>query len=173
MIYYTYCPKTFVYLDSVEADEQPECSSTWAPPEADEYTQAYFNGVSWVRAIALKLLTPKLLRDAAVFELRKEFGATVRRINAGEASEEIDTYPTQAAEARAWAASGALGPFLAALCVARDVEPSDMAQRILDKVEDYNRKLATALGEYRVAVDAIPEDLVLTQSMLRTSVLTR
>lgn len=173
MIYYTYCPKKFVFLKAVEADTQPANSSPWKPPEDDDYAQSYFNGDHWVRCAPQAQMTQDVLRAVAISELRKKFNAKIRHINAGVAAEEISTYAQQAAEARAYLNHGTLGTYLNTLSAVRGLEPSDLAARIVDKVDDYERKMATALGEYQNAVAALPEELVLTQEMLHSALLVR
>lgn len=173
MIYYTYCPKKFVFLKAVEANKQPENSTPWAPPEADDYTQAYFDGACWVRGIAYNLLTPELLRSAAITMLRREMSRAMRRINLDDSPDEVATYPQQYTEAVLFTSTGKLGPFLTRLAEVRDMAPADLVARVLANVNTHGQLTAEVVGRYRNAVAALPEKPALTQEMLKAGNLLR
>lgn len=173
MIYYTYCPKKFVFLKAVEADTQPEHSSIWAPPETDDYTQAYFDGNCWIRALAHKFLAPELLRAAHITLLRRDMAKAMKKINANESPDEIATYPQQYAEAVIFGTTGTLGPFLTRLSEVRNMAPSDLVARVMANVNTYGQLTAEVVGAYRNAVAALPEKPELTQDLLRSGTLNR
>ena len=168
MIYYTYCPKTFVAQGFVMSEKQPPNSTTWPPPVQREGQQIYFNGQGWMHGRPLEQLTPKLLSEAALCKLKRELRNAINALSSGDAAEEVATYARQQADAEEYLRTGELTPFLATLSTAQGIGVDELVRKILIKARAYNEAVAFALGTYkRKAAELKSNPPTLTQELLQ------
>lgn len=168
MIYYTYCPETFVLTGLVTADTPPPCSSKWRPPAEREGQQIYHNGVGWMHALPLDQLTPELLRAAQLDILKRELKAATGSLVADYPPEEVATWEMQYADAREYQRTGRPSPFLTALSIARGVDLDTLVPKILRKALAYHVAKAGALGTYQKRVEEVMKAVpTLTQELLQ------
>lgn len=168
--HYCYCPKTFVATNVVQvaADEEvPEMSTRWKPPQCEDGVQAYFNGIGWVRCVALDHITPELIRDVQLDIAERELRETLRTIKDGAVAAETETYLQQYVDAQDYIATGTASTFLRVLSEARGKPLDDLARTIVRKADAYHTATAGALAKYQNAVDEIAGSKpALTQEML-------
>jgi hypothetical protein len=168
MIYYTYCPETFIPQGFVISENPPPNSTTWAPPAQREGQQVYFNGHGWMHGRPLDQITPKLLSEAAQGALKRELRNAINALTSGKSPDEVATYSRQEADAREYLKTGTPSLFLETLSRIRGVDVDVLAQKIVIKANAYHEAVAVALGTYQRKSDELEKNPpVLTQALLQ------
>jgi hypothetical protein len=138
------------YYSKVEAEEQPENSTTYEPTPAGPGRLSYWNGSSWhnlpdVRSASLETRKAYALKIAAI-----EFEAALGSIHSGYTAAERQSWPQQLTDAKAVISDDSSSPpLLSALAAAAGVDIKTFSQKVLSKHDSYLTAYAKLLATYQ------------------------
>lgn len=138
-----------------EGEELPENSLQWKPQNTGGM-RAYFDGFGWRGGPDLSEVSLDRFKKVIAKRKLHEFIEKVESLTSSYSDAEKQSWNQQISEAKAYLEMGSSNtPLLDVLAESRKIEKATLAQKILDKNNEYLAEYAKLLGEFQKERDMI------------------